>query len=103
MAGRWKSKQDKLYLIARALHISPAWLTGYDVPMEWDSPVRVKTTEEPPIKEQEIDIDGEIEKAYGYETRRAVGLFTRLDSIDKGCAIGNMETILQEDKYKREK
>lgn len=31
--GKYKAKQDKLYLISQALRVSPAWLMGYDVPM----------------------------------------------------------------------
>lgn len=34
MSGRYKAKQDGVYLIAKALHVSEAWLMGYDVPME---------------------------------------------------------------------
>lgn len=32
--GRYEAKQDKLYKIATALNVSPAWLMGYPVPME---------------------------------------------------------------------
>lgn len=31
--GKYKAKQDKLYLISQALRVSPVWLMGYDVPM----------------------------------------------------------------------
>lgn len=31
-------KQDKLYLMAKALLVSPAWLMGHDVPMERQPP-----------------------------------------------------------------
>ena len=31
-------KQDKLYLMAKALLVSPTWLMGYDVPMDDESP-----------------------------------------------------------------
>ena len=34
MSGRFKAKQDGVYLIAKALNISEAWLMGFDVPME---------------------------------------------------------------------
>lgn len=45
ISGRWKAKQDNLYRIAKALNVSPAWLMGYDVPMEWDdSPSQSTTT-----------------------------------------------------------
>lgn len=30
LTGRYEAKQDKVYLLATALHVSPAWLMGYD-------------------------------------------------------------------------
>lgn len=30
--GRYEPKQDKIYLIAQALGVSPSWLLGYDEP-----------------------------------------------------------------------
>ncbi len=36
IAGRYKPKQTNTYLIAKALHVSEAWLMGADVPMEPD-------------------------------------------------------------------
>lgn len=32
--GRWEAKQDNVYLLARALRVDPAYLTGADVPMD---------------------------------------------------------------------
>lgn len=32
LAGKSKPKQDRLYLLAKALEVSEAWLLGYDVP-----------------------------------------------------------------------
>ena len=32
ISGKYKAKQDNLYLIAQALNVSEAWLMGYDVP-----------------------------------------------------------------------
>lgn len=32
--GSFEPKQDRVYLIAKALDISEAWLMGYDVPMQ---------------------------------------------------------------------
>lgn len=32
--GDWEPKQDVIYAISSAYGISPAWLLGYDVPME---------------------------------------------------------------------
>ena len=34
MSGDYEPKQDRIYLIAKALNVSEAWLMGYDVPME---------------------------------------------------------------------
>ena len=34
MSGRYKAKQDGVYLLAQALNVSEVWLMGYDVPME---------------------------------------------------------------------
>lgn len=35
ISGKVVPKQDKLYLLSKAFNISPAWLMGYDVPMDW--------------------------------------------------------------------
>lgn len=35
ISGRWKAKQDNLFLIAKALNVNPGWLMGYDVSMDW--------------------------------------------------------------------
>lgn len=34
MSGRYKAKQDGIYLLAEALNVSEAWLMGLDVPMD---------------------------------------------------------------------
>lgn len=34
MSGRYKAKQDGIYLLAKALEVSEAWLMGLDVPMD---------------------------------------------------------------------
>ncbi len=34
MSGYAKPKNERIYLISKALDINPAWLLGYDVPME---------------------------------------------------------------------
>ena len=35
--GDYLPKQNNIYLLARALDVSEAWLMGYDVPMERDT------------------------------------------------------------------
>lgn len=32
--GKYEPKSDKIYIIAKCLEISPAWLSGFDVPMD---------------------------------------------------------------------
>lgn len=34
ISGAFEPKQDRVYIIARALDVDPVWLMGYDVPME---------------------------------------------------------------------
>ena len=49
IGGSFEPKQDRIYLIAKALDVSEAWLMGYDVPMERNqkpnSPDEEKLTE----------------------------------------------------------
>ena len=42
--GSFEPKQDRLYLIAKALGVSEAWLMGYDVPMS-NTPPAIQLTE----------------------------------------------------------
>lgn len=41
MSGRYKAKQDGIYLLSKALDVDPGWLMGYDVSMDG----RTKITE----------------------------------------------------------
>lgn len=34
MSGRYKAKQNGVFIISQVLRVTPAWLMGYDVPME---------------------------------------------------------------------
>lgn len=43
LSGSFVPKQDRAFIIAQALDVNPAWLMGYDVPME-------KTEEQPETK-----------------------------------------------------
>ena len=38
ISGAFEPKQDRIYLISKALNVSEAWLMGYDVPMEKEKP-----------------------------------------------------------------
>lgn len=51
ISGAFEPKQDRIYIIAKALNVSEAWLMGYDVPMERQKsiPDEKKLTEEEKI------------------------------------------------------
>lgn len=45
LRGAYEPKQDRIYSMAKVLHVSEAWLMGYDVPMEKDiTPTMTSTT-----------------------------------------------------------
>lgn len=46
MSGYAEPKQDRIALISKALNISPAWLIGYDVPMEIEKSKNLKSVED---------------------------------------------------------
>ena len=48
LKGDYKAKQDKVDLLAKVLSVSPAWLMGYDVPMESVRPKNNYTPTSPP-------------------------------------------------------
>lgn len=50
LSGAYEPKQDRLYALAKALHVNEAWLMGYDVPMHRE---RKKSPEEPQLTEGE--------------------------------------------------
>lgn len=49
ISGAFEPKQDRIYLISKALNVSEAWLMGYDVPMERET----ISLEEPKLSEGE--------------------------------------------------
>lgn len=50
ISGAFEPKQDRIYLISKALNVSEAWLMGYDVPMDR---VNNSPPEEPKLSEVE--------------------------------------------------
>ena len=49
ISGAFEPKQDRIYLIAKALNVSEAWLMGFDVPIERQN----NSPEEPKLSEGE--------------------------------------------------
>lgn len=44
--GDREPRQDQISKITDAYNVNPAWIMGYDVPMEWDEPETFATPEE---------------------------------------------------------
>ena len=42
--GSFEPKQDRIYIMAQALNVNEAWLMGYDIPMERQSPMENTST-----------------------------------------------------------
>ena len=53
--GAYEPKQDRVFLMAEALDVDPAWLMGFDVPM---SPARTISPSEPALTEGETELLG---------------------------------------------
>lgn len=53
LKGEYKAKQDKVDLLATVLDVNPAWLMGYDVPMESVRPQNIHSFAEPYIPYQD--------------------------------------------------
>lgn len=49
ISGAFEPKQDRVYLISKALNVSEAWLMGYDVPMERNNPSDIDYSSIPDI------------------------------------------------------
>ena len=73
----YEPKQDRIFIIAKALHVSEAWLMGYDVPME-------KETENSPSEPQLTE--GE---------KKILELFRRIPEERQGYALEVLETLLK--------
>lgn len=45
LSGKYIPRQDKVFILAKALDVDPVWLWGYDVPMEKpEEPVETKSS-----------------------------------------------------------
>lgn len=69
MSGRYKAKQDGVYLLAQALSVNEAWLMGLDVPMERTPDYLLKKIGAIPLTEMDITkipILGTVKAGYDY-------------------------------------
>ena len=52
LSGSFVPKQDRAYIIAQALNVNPAWLMGFDAPMEIDD-IQKSSPSQPELTEGE--------------------------------------------------
>ena len=52
LSGSFVPKQDRAYIIAQALDVNPAWLMGFDAPMEIDD-IQKSSPSQPELTEGE--------------------------------------------------
>ena len=76
ISGAFEPKQDRIYLISKALNVSEAWLMGYDVPMERET----ISLDEPKLSEGE-KLWMELYNRLSDETRQV--FINMMDSFDK--------------------
>lgn len=93
ISGKVTPGQDKLTILGLALGVNEVWLMGYNVPPGKDE---LRTIEE---QQKEDSLYEQIEQIHGKPTCEAVSLFVRLDTLDQGRTIGNMEEMLKAEKY----
>lgn len=70
----------KAYAMAKVLHVDPAWLMGFDVPMQESS-----SLSEPSLRSDELNLLSD---------------YNLLDSEDRGDVRGYIKGLLRQDKYK---
>ena len=52
--GNYETRQSAVYVIPKALHVSPAWLAGYDVPMEPPADKRSKKVGRAAVTDEDL-------------------------------------------------
>ena len=76
ISGAFEPKQDRIYLISKALNVSEAWLMGFDVPMERET----ISLEEPKLSEGEKKL---LERYRQLSEESKEILINTMDSIDQ--------------------
>lgn len=76
LSGYAEPKADRIYIMAKALDVSPVWLLGYDVPMEEGSEIEVP--------EEIVD-----------EDLQFLEMFKSLSDDDKKVIIRMMENMMK--------
>lgn len=88
LKGKYKAKQDNLYLLAKVLNVSEAWLMGYDVPMERSSEDILNKIGAIPISDIDvanIPLLGTVKAGYNYLAQENIidYISFKVDGTDK--------------------
>ena len=92
MSGRYKAKQDGIYLLSNALSVDPAWLMGYDVPMERIENISTNTT-----------LNTQIERNYGINSTTLLNYYSELNDLGKERALENTKDLTKIQEYTEKK
>lgn len=93
ISGKVTPGQDKLTILGLALEVNEVWLMGYNLPSGRKD---LDCIEE---KLKGSDCCKLLDKCHNTEIYTAVEMLIKLDTLDLGRAIGNIETMLKAEKY----
>lgn len=82
MNDRVQPKQDRIFILAKALSVSEAWLMGYDVPMERG-------------KLEKVNTDALVDYIVDDNVKLLVERFTQLPDEKKQHVLKTLEFLLQ--------
>ena len=86
MSGRYKAKQDGIYLLSNVLDVDPAWLMGYNVPMERTN-------------NSDFSINEAIKNKYGNSSIMLLNHYSVLNDLGKEKALENIEDLTKISEY----
>lgn len=81
MNGKINPKQDRIFILARVLSVSEAWLMGYDVPMEKE-------------KAERLDFNQFVNIDVTEDVKLLVERYTKLDDARKEHILKTLEYML---------
>lgn len=94
LSGDFEPKQDRIYLISKALNVDEAWLMGFDVPMEREK--NAPPDSEPLTEGEKLWL--ELYHAVSDDTRdvliKTISSFDRLPDDGKEFALQLIRTVL---------
>lgn len=90
IAGRYKPKQNNIYLLAKALDVNEAWLMGADVPKE-----RVYTNSQEPS----LSSSSGASCSLRLDENQLLSYYNKLNHIGMGKAMEYVQDLSEQPKY----